>query len=566
MKALILAAGHGTRLLPHTGQRPKPLFTLAGKPLLGITIDTLIRVGCQAIVINCHHLHEQIQDFVGHSRFPIPVVTRFEPEILDTGGAIRNVRDYMGDSPFFVVNADIVHDIDLAAVWETHMQGDWPATLAVVDDSRFNTVLVQENGSWVTGFHSGAAVDNTVTGEDRDRNLTFTGIQVLSPDIFKHMPVCRRFSSIDVYSALAGKGRNVKAHICQQAYWNDIGTPEAYTAESVFALADLLLPRAGRKGRDTASVVKLAGDGSDRSWYRVSRSGKSVIVADHGIQQDLPGSGTEMTAFVSIGNHLRAKQLPVPEILAQDRFSGLVALQDLGDEHLQSTVLNLGCRDAVVQLYSSLCDLTLQLSLTAAAGFDPAWTYQTPVYSESMILENECRYFIESFVQGYLGLSTRFDDLMPEFLWIAGQIEAFGYAGFMHRDFQSRNIMIHEGCPWIIDFQGGRIGPVQYDLASLLIDPYVNLDTDTIDRLVAYSAAKYQGLAGGDPQQFIEGYRLCAVTRNLQMLGAFSFLSSVRKKPHFQQYIPIAVARLKKNVMFLDPSRTSRLQSLVNVL
>ena len=95
MKALVLAAGFGTRLLPHTKKRPKPLFTLAGDAILGITIKRLIEIGCRDIIVNTHHLYRQIETYISQAGFPIPVHTIHEPKILDTGGAIKNVKDFI---------------------------------------------------------------------------------------------------------------------------------------------------------------------------------------------------------------------------------------------------------------------------------------------------------------------------------------------------------------------------------------------------------------------------------------------------------------------------------------
>jgi len=111
MKALILAAGFGTRLLPYTGKIPKPLFTLLSKPLLEHSIKKLVDAGCDQILINTHHLYEQIKAFVEQKKYSINIQTIFEPAILDTGGAIANAKSFLDKHPFFVINADISEDI-----------------------------------------------------------------------------------------------------------------------------------------------------------------------------------------------------------------------------------------------------------------------------------------------------------------------------------------------------------------------------------------------------------------------------------------------------------------------
>ena len=108
---MILAAGLGTRLRPYTHTIPKALFPVAGKPLLEIAIDNLIAAGCEALVINTHHLHERIEDFIAQRSDGIKIQTSYEPTILGTGGAIQNVADFWDNQPFMVINADIVADV-----------------------------------------------------------------------------------------------------------------------------------------------------------------------------------------------------------------------------------------------------------------------------------------------------------------------------------------------------------------------------------------------------------------------------------------------------------------------
>jgi aminoglycoside/choline kinase family phosphotransferase len=120
--------------------------------------------------------------------------------------------------------------------------------------------------------------------------------------------------------------------------------------------------------------------------------------------------------------------------------------------------------------------------------------------------------------------------------------------GFMHRDFQSRNIMVRDGCFYLIDFQGGRLGPPHYDLASLLIDPYVDLPPDLREALLDYFAARLSALGSIPPAEIRHAYRYCALSRNLQILGAYGFLTRRKGKPFFARYIPAAVRSLQANL------------------
>jgi aminoglycoside/choline kinase family phosphotransferase len=269
-------------------------------------------------------------------------------------------------------------------------------------------------------------------------------------------------------------------------------------------------------------------------------------MADHGIRKGPETSAVD--AFVAIGRHLDAAGLPVPKIYLDDSFSGLVFLEDLGDENLQSVIQKMSGRDDIMGCYRSIIKLLLKLSVVGAKNFKVSWTYQTPTYDQKLILEKECRYFVEAFLQQYLGWDTTFDDLEEEFIFLSEKAVEFSINGFMHRDFQSRNIMVKNNKHYIIDFQGGRIGPIQYDLASLLIDPYVALPLNVQAQLLDYCIRKLPEAGISEPDKFAPGYYYCALTRNLQILGAFSHLSKIKKKTYFEKYIPCAVKTLNYNL------------------
>ena len=250
---------------------------------------------------------------------------------------------------------------------------------------------------------------------------------------------------------------------------------------------------------------------------------------------------------MQIGRHLYHQGVSVPRIYFYDTFSGLVFLEDLGDVHLQQTVQSKN--DAtVIGLYKSVIEQLIKLSRKGAVQFDRDWTYQTSDYNQELILEKECRYFLEAFLNGYLKLNQRFEDFQADFIALADKALQHPTMGFMHRDMQSRNIMIKDGDIYFIDFQGGRIGPIQYDLASLLIDPYVELPPAIQTQLIDYSIEVLSALTELASEEFLACYRYCTLTRNLQILGAFSYLSKVKGKKQFERYIPAAVRSLKSNL------------------
>lgn len=548
MKALILAAGFGTRLLPWTGTVPKPLFTLLNKPVLEHAIEKLTHAGCEKIYINTHHLHEKIERFIEKSRYKKIVSLVHEPVILDTGGAIANLEACLKDAPFFVVNSDVFSDVDLNEVYRFHEKSACAATLVLHHYEKFNIIGVDADG-YIQDFNS------------RRHPLAFTGIQVLSPEIFIYFPALENssrsgclqkntpnvFSSIDVYQNICKK-RRVKAFIAENHFWCDIGTKESYSKASMELLAAGQLKISSSRIRDMV-LTKLAGDGSDRRWYRVSFHGQSVIIADHGICLEEDEKRAELDAFIHIGRHL-ARALDekiLPEIYDHDPLSGMAAVEDLGDTHLETLIENTKDKSVILRFYKKIADHLISFSQQGIADFNLDWTCQTCEYSRDLILEKECRYFVEEFIQGYLKKKNRFEQLQDEFEFIARQAVANGFSGLMHRDMQSRNIMISKGRIYFIDFQSARKGPLQYDLASLLIDPYVCLDSDIKETILSYTMDRLM-LDPSRKKAFQRGFDYCCLTRNLQILGAFAFLSQKKNKKKFETFIPAAVKSLQKTV------------------
>ena len=553
MKALILSAGFGTRLQPYTNQLPKPLFPIAGRPIIDIIIGQLIDAGVEAIVINTHHLHRMIEDHIAAGDYPIPVTTRYEPDILGTGGAIRNSAPFFGDAPFIVINSDILTDIDIRSVYDLHGAHPHPATLVLHDFPIFNNVCVDADG-FVAGFSDPAAGLPT---------FAFTGLQVLDASVASRIPENRFVSSIDIYRDMIADGEKIRAHVVSGHYWNDLGTPERFT-ETVF---DHSAPAAfaaafGKPVDGPIQRIRLSGDGSDRKWYRVSAGDSTLVLADHGIH--IGEATAEVDAYVAIGRHLLASAIPVPKIYGYDRFSGLVFIEDLGDTLLQDIVRSTDTPRDLLAHYRPVVAQLVKMSVAGADGFDPAWTYQTATYDRHLIIEKECGYFVSALIDGYLRLPDRTADLSQEFDYLADRIIAHAVTGFMHRDMQSRNIMVQNGRYYFVDFQGGRIGPLQYDLAALLSDPYVALPEAVEAELLTYAFRCLSTLRPIDAEDFMTGYRYCRISRTMQALGAFAHLTRTKKKTHFAAYIPIALSKLRRCLAEQNDARLAGLMALAD--
>jgi mannose-1-phosphate guanylyltransferase len=224
MKAMILAAGLGTRLEPLTKIRPKPLFPVLNQPLLGVLIEQLQRMGATGIVLNAHHLAEQVEQFVGMGEWGLQVEVRVEPEILGTGGGIKNCADFLQDATFFVVvNADVYHTFDLSPAIHYHQESDNLATLVLYDHPRFNQVGIDGEGRIASVGEEPIKPSNSAT-----QLLTFTGIHIISPKLLDSMPSVGFFGIMEIYTELASRGEAIRGYQMQGGYWQDIGRVEDY--------------------------------------------------------------------------------------------------------------------------------------------------------------------------------------------------------------------------------------------------------------------------------------------------------------------------------------------------
>lgn len=302
----------------------------------------------------------------------------------------------------------------------------------------------------------------------------------------------------------------------------------------------------GQLGASLSGAQPLAGDGSDRRFFRLLGS-PTVVLLHH---PHPPGRGvTENDSYFHLGRHLQAQGAPVPEIHHYCREEGWLLLEDLGDINLEAALKREGREDQLRFRYRQALEILVNLQLRGKEGFNPAWCFDTPMVHRPFLWERECGYFVRAFLQGYLGLKVSLDDLAPDFERLLTRALTPGPNFFLHRDFQSRNLMIKNGRLRVIDFQGGRLGPLGYDVAALLIDPYVNLQPAWQEELLAYYLDLLEErLPGADREAFTAQYRHLALSRNLQILGAFGYLTKVKEKANFARYIPTAVAGLRQRL------------------
>ncbi len=312
-----------------------------------------------------------------------------------------------------------------------------------------------------------------------------------------------------------------------------------------FIITKRLEDTATAQGVSLTGAQPLAGDGSDRRFFRLPGSPTRVLLW----HPYAPGREvTENDSYFRIGRHLRGKGIPVPEIFHYCPEEGWMLLEDLGDISLEGVLKTQKADTQVRFQYRQALDILVQMQIGGLEGFDTGWCFDTPVVDGPFLRERECLYFVLAFLQGYLGLKIAAIELAEDFdRLIQGAVATHGLY-FLHRDFQSRNLMIKNGRLRVIDFQGARLGPLGYDVAALLIDPYVGLSPQWQEELLAYYLKELQKKVAVDEAAFRRQYAYLALSRNLQILGAYGYLTKVKKKNYFARYIPAAVKELQRRL------------------
>jgi NDP-sugar pyrophosphorylase family protein len=245
MKAMVLAAGMGTRLRPLTNDRPKALVEVGGRTLLEITLTRLRDFGVGEVIINTHHFAEMIESYLkAHNNFGLRIEISREDTLLDTGGGLKKAGHFFhdnsgrGDSrreaPFILHNVDVISNIDFTQMLKFHTEKNALATLAVQDRPTSRYLLFDE--SQLCGRQTGReGKPELVRSANTQERLAFSGIHVISPRFLKMMTEQGAFSIIDTYLRLAGNGEKILGFRADSYYWRDLGRPEhvAQAAEDV---------------------------------------------------------------------------------------------------------------------------------------------------------------------------------------------------------------------------------------------------------------------------------------------------------------------------------------------
>jgi aminoglycoside/choline kinase family phosphotransferase len=291
-----------------------------------------------------------------------------------------------------------------------------------------------------------------------------------------------------------------------------------------------------------ARVVPLTGDASDRRYFRVlARDAEPFVLAVHSAPFD-----ASRLPFINVAELFAAMPARVPQILGVEPSLGVIALEDLGDVTLQAHV-GVGPARAHAALYRQAVSL---IDVFQRRGRELASDKYGPygVAFDIPKLTWEFDFFIAHFLEGYRGVvlaSREREALRAECATIAEELASEPRV-LCHRDYHSRNLMLHDGRLCIIDFQDARMGPDTYDLASLLRDSYVDLPGEVVDELIAYFLA-VQGRSS-ENGAFRRRFDVMALQRNLKALGTFGYQITARRNPVYIQYIPRTLGYARENL------------------
>lgn len=603
IRLFIPAAGFGERLRPITSLIPKPLLPVLGRPVIERIIERAGALCFEEVGVNAHHMRGEIERWARTSPFSASVRVFTEERILGTGGALKNAETFLSECTFMVHNADVVTDLDLRGLVAHHLSCGNVATLAVHDHVDYNSLCIDRHGFLVSVSARGAQAG--------ERVLAFTGVAVYAPEFLDCLPHGES-SVVDAWLRAVGAGLKVGTFDVSGSSWTDIGTPLSYarcvfremdaegetlyidpdsagcgTAEmrgyvvierncalgkGVFLRNCILLPGsaipAGTRhenaiiGTDFSvelsemGRIELIGGGqgawigtggSDRKYYRVARGGATAVL------MRCRGDDPDYERHLEFTTFFHEKGIPVPRLLGVDRENMSATFQDLGDMSLYSW---LKCPRAPGEVAAMYLDVVEVLALLHSVPLEAA--AKCPALRSRIFDRDHFRwetsYFLERFVQGLLGMDVvRRASIDEEFCRLAEAADAFSKR-VLHRDFQSQNIMIVAGKPHIIDYQGARIGPPAYDLASLLWDPYAPLEESLRSRVVDRYVELMAGREGPvfDPLEFRASLAVCRVQRHMQALGAYGYLATVKGKRYFLKHVPEAVRLLREDATGME--------------
>lgn len=287
-------------------------------------------------------------------------------------------------------------------------------------------------------------------------------------------------------------------------------------------------------------LIPLPQSGSHRTYFRLKKGEETAI----GVFNP---NHPENIAFVTFTRHFLSKGLPVPFIYAEDLQNDVYLLRDLGDRSLydllQQRKAHERFSDHLKSLYKKVINTLIQFQIEGGKDLDYSVCHPRANFdAQSMVWDlNHFKYYFLNLA----GIPYNEQYLQDDFNSLANYLSGADSNYFMYRDFQARNIMLINDEPWFIDYQGGRRGPLQYDLVSLLFQAKAEIPDREKEELLAHYLEQVQKHIAVDKATFKEYYYGFALIRTLQVLGAYGLRGFYERKPHFLQSIPPALANLE---------------------
>ncbi len=604
LNVFIPAAGLGERLRPVTDHIPKSLLPLLGRPVLERVLERVSTLPVDKIGINLFHKRGAIEDWIKGTVFSERVVMFPEEYLLGTGGALKNAGSFLGQGNFLVHNADIVSDIDLNKGLESHLASGNLVTLLVHDHPGLNSVALDEEGGLIR------VGDELVPHTGEMKRCAFTGIAFCTPEFLQFLPEGVS-SVVDAWLNAVSAGYRIGTSDVSGSYWSDIGSPSAYASAVLDALrtegetiyidpiskdcADasmdgyvvvegdvlfgkgvalrncVLLPGSrleDGKGYENCilgpgfkidlddpfnsglfgekKALPIGTGGSDRRYLRVKRDNGTAVLMRCGDDAPDYRRQIDLTVFFS------GQNVPVPQLLEDMPDDTSALFEDMGDLSLYSWFKCARSDEEVMSMYRRVIDMLVLIHSIPFERLSECPPVKERVLGYEALLW-ESAYFIERYVEGVINFEIKdYPGLEGEFSALAKKVSAFPKT-VIHRDFQSQNIMITGNrSPRLIDYQGARMGPPAYDLASILWDPYHSLTDLCREELIDYYMEMMEGRCRGEfiSDNFRKTILPCRLQRHMQALGAYGFLSTVKNKRYFLKHVPEGLRLLKEDISF----------------
>ncbi len=489
----MLAAGLGTRLRPLTALTPKPLLPVWGETMLSRIVQLLRERGVEEVVVNCHYLHEQVEAWCATNGCG----ASYEENILGTGGVLNPLRNWIGEDEFYLVNGDIV----LENVPEVTFKGE-EIGCALVSEEGPRTIEVEPEFGYVTNWRSD---DAGFPG-----TMTYCGFALLKPEILQYVENSGFSSIVDAYEKAMMDGKFVRAVKTEDLLWTDAGTVDSYLNinqdknDNAFSS----LPQLRAVGMP--DKVELVGArGSDRIFFRAD-SQIAIIYDDE--------KRKENARYAKHAKWLKLNGVSVPEVIVDRPDLKTLVLEDVGSERKMTLEESVKVVEALVK-FNALKAEGLELE----APFD------------AKLYKWERELFAEHCLFGHF--HCQMPKAVEDELKKVSEVLEDEPKALVHRDFQSTNVLWRGDKFSIIDFQGMRMGPAIYDLASFVYDPYVTFTEGERRGLIALYAK--QALRA----EIVKKIPFAAVQRLIQCLGAYGRLASVGKV-EFLKYILPALTNL----------------------